>query len=81
MEMSHFVNPFLPYSPFFCLRKLRWRIFGTLKEGRGKEGGGGGGWTPLFSRAFNDRELDLVEHFLQKIQAIRVHWNVEDRVI
>ena len=27
--------------------------------------GGRGGWTPLFSKAFNDWELDLVERFLQ----------------
>ena len=39
------------------------------------------GWTPLFSRVFNDWELDLVERFLQKIQATRVHRAVEDRVI
>ncbi|RVX05910.1 hypothetical protein CK203_023878 [Vitis vinifera] len=43
--------------------------------------GDGGGWTPLFSRAFNDWELELVEHFLQKIQAFKVHKDVEDRVI
>ena len=43
--------------------------------------GDGGGWTPLFSRAFNDWELELVERFLQKIQAFRVHRDVEDRVI
>ena len=41
----------------------------------------GGGWTPLFSRAFNDWELELVERFLQKIQTFRVHRDVEDRVI
>ncbi|RVW16788.1 CBL-interacting protein kinase 24 [Vitis vinifera] len=34
--------------------------------------GDGGGWTPLFSRVFNDWEVELVEHFLQKIQAFRV---------
>ena len=42
--------------------------------------GEGRGMDPFFSRAFNDRELDLVEH-LQKIQAIRVHRDVEDRLI
>ena len=41
--------------------------------------GEGGGWTPLFSRAFNDWELDLLEHFLQNIQAIRVHMDVDDK--
>ena len=36
--------------------------------------GDASGWTPLFSRAFNDWEweLELVERFLQKIQAFRV---------
>ncbi|RVW54488.1 hypothetical protein CK203_068318 [Vitis vinifera] len=29
------------------------------------------GWTPLFARAFNDWEIDLVERLLQKIQAFR----------
>ena len=43
--------------------------------------GDGGGWTPLFSRVFNDWEVELVERFLQKIQAFRVHREVEDRVI
>ena len=43
--------------------------------------GDGGGWTPLFSRAFNDWELELVERFLQKIKAFRVHRDVEDIVI
>ena len=43
--------------------------------------GDGGGWTPLFSRVFNDWEVELVEHFLQKIQAFRVQREVEDRVI
>ena len=43
--------------------------------------GDGGGWTPLFSRAFNDWELELVERFLQKIKAFRVHRDVEDKVI
>ena len=37
---------------------------------------------PLFSRGpFNDWELELVERFLHKIQAFRVHRDVEDRVI
>ena len=40
-----------------------------------------GGWTPLFSKAFNAWELVLVERFLQKIQAFRVYRDVEDRVI
>ncbi|RVW32150.1 hypothetical protein CK203_080551 [Vitis vinifera] len=31
--------------------------------------GDGIGWTPLFARAFNDWEIDLVERLLQKIQA------------
>ena len=38
-----------------------------------------GGWTPLFSKAFNDWELDLLERFLQNIQAIRVHMDVDDK--
>ena len=43
--------------------------------------GDGGGWTPLFSRAFNDWEVELLERFLQKIQAFKVQRKVEDRVI
>ena len=43
--------------------------------------GDGIGWTPLFARAFNDWEIDLVERLLQKIQAFRVQREEEDRVI
>ena len=43
--------------------------------------GDGGGWTPLFSRVFNDWEIELVERFLQKIQAFKVQREEEDRVI
>ena len=70
------VIPFLVY-PFFvqgslglrCLEPWRWL---------GEEGGE---WTSLFSRAFSDWELELVERFLQKIQVFKVHMDVEDRVI
>ena len=34
---------------------------------------------PFFSKAFNDWELDLLERFLQNIQAIRVHMDVDDK--
>ena len=49
-----------------CLEPWRWR-----------------GWTDpsLFSRAFNDWELDFVECFLQKIQTITAYRDMEDRVI
>ena len=43
--------------------------------------GDGDGWTPLFARAFNDWEIEVVEHFLHKIQAFRVQREEEDRVI
>lgn len=35
----------------------------------------------LFSRAFNDWELDFVERFLQNIQTITTYRDMEDRVI
>ena len=73
VKMNHFVNPSLPYLPL-CLRKA-WVTDVWNPKGEG------GGWTPLFSRAFNDWELDLVERFLQKIQAIRVHRDVEDKSV
>ena len=41
----------------------------------------GEGWTPLFSRAFNDWEIEMVEHFMLKIQAFRVQREDEDRVV
>ena len=41
----------------------------------------GGSWTSFFSRAFNDWEVELLERFLQKIQAFKVQRKVEDRVI
>ena len=65
VEMSHFVSPSLPYLPFLHLRKLGWRMFGTRMV-MGVDG------PPFFSRAFNAWELELVTHFLQKIQAFRV---------
>ena len=34
--------------------------------------GDGDGWTLLFARAFNDWKIEVVEHFLHKIQAFRV---------
>ena len=43
--------------------------------------GDGDGWTPLFARAFNDWEIDLVEQLLQKIHVFRVQREEEDRVI
>ena len=41
---------------------------------RGEEGG----WSPLFSRSFNDWELEEVQIFLQVIQGKRVISNQED---
>ena len=43
--------------------------------------GDGGGWTPLSLRAFNDWKIELVDHFLQKIQVFKVQKEEEDRVI
>ncbi|RVW99516.1 putative ribonuclease H protein [Vitis vinifera] len=41
----------------------------------------GEGWTPLFSRAFNDWEIEMVERFMLKIQAFRVQREDKDRVV
>ena len=38
-------------------------------------------WTPLFSRAFNDWEIEMVERFILKIQAFRVQREDEDKVV
>ncbi|KAL6350127.1 hypothetical protein AAG906_004065 [Vitis piasezkii] len=38
---------------------------------RKSSNGVGDGWTPLFSRAFNDWEIEMVERFMLKIQAFR----------
>ena len=73
MEMSHFVSPSPLYSPSLCLRMLGYRMFGIPV-------GDGDGWTPLFARAFNDWEIEVVEHFLHKIQAFRVQREEKDRV-
>ena len=43
--------------------------------------GEGGGWTPQFSRAFNDWGLEIGERFLLKIQATRMQRDVDDMVI
>ncbi|RVX18253.1 hypothetical protein CK203_006485 [Vitis vinifera] len=42
--------------------------------------GNGDDWTPFFSRAFNNWEIELVEHFLHRIQAFQVQREEEDRV-
>ncbi|KAL6323455.1 hypothetical protein AAG906_039025 [Vitis piasezkii] len=39
------------------------------------------GWTPLFSRAFNDWEIGMVESLMLKIQAFRVQREDEDKVV
>ena len=41
----------------------------------------GEGWTSLFSRAFNDWKIEMVECFIFKIQAFRVQREDEDRVV
>ena len=43
--------------------------------------GVGDGWTPLFSRAFNDWKIEMVECFILKIQAFRVQREDEDKVV
>ena len=43
--------------------------------------GVGDGWTPLFSRALNDWEIEMVEWFMLKIQAFRVQREDEDKVV
>ena len=40
-----------------------------------------GGWTPCFSRPFNDWEVTEVENFLPMIQPWRVVSNREDRMV
>ena len=67
------MSPSPLYSPSLCLRMLGYRMFGIPV-------GDGDGWTPLFARAFNDWEIEVVEHFLHKIQAFRVQREEEDRV-
>ena len=42
--------------------------------------GNGDGWTPFFARAFNNWEIELVGHFLHRIQAFQVQREEEDRV-
>ena len=39
------------------------------------------GWTPLFSRALNDWEIEMVERFMLKIQIFRVQREDEDKVV
>ncbi|RVW34823.1 Transposon TX1 uncharacterized 149 kDa protein [Vitis vinifera] len=43
--------------------------------------GDGDGWTPLFAMAFKDWEIEVVEHFLHKIQAFRVQRKEEDKSV
>ncbi|RVW17076.1 hypothetical protein CK203_076007 [Vitis vinifera] len=50
-----------------------------VNSGRTSDGVGDG-WTPLFSRAFNDWEIEMVERFMLKIQAFRVQREDEDKV-
>ena len=40
-----------------------------------------GGWTPRFSRPFNDWEVEVVERFLLTIQGKRLNADVEDRMM
>ncbi|RVX18473.1 putative ribonuclease H protein [Vitis vinifera] len=43
--------------------------------------GVGDGWTPLFSRALNDWEIEMMEQFMLKIQAFRVQRVNEDKIV
>ncbi|KAL6342504.1 hypothetical protein AAG906_012100 [Vitis piasezkii] len=43
--------------------------------------GVGDGWTPLFSRALNDWEIEMMEQFMLKIQAFRVQRVNEDKMV
>ena len=43
--------------------------------------GVGDGWTPLFSRALNDWEIEMMEQFMLKIQAFRVQRENEDKMV
>ena len=42
---------------------------------------GEGGWSPCFSRSFNDREVDYVERFLLCLHGKRVCRDEEDKVL
>ena len=46
----------------------------SLDEGRGC-------WNPLFSRSFNDRELEEVTNFLLCLSKGKVQTGVEDKVL
>ena len=41
----------------------------------------GDGWTPLFSRALNEWEIEMMEQFMLKIQAVRVQRENEDKMV
>ena len=43
--------------------------------------GGLGGWSPYFSRALNDWEVEEVERFLEHLHGKRVLGDVEDMVV
>lgn len=41
----------------------------------------GGGWSPCFTRSFNDWELVEVENLVQTIQSLKVTPSFEDKLI
>ncbi|RVW50377.1 hypothetical protein CK203_086397 [Vitis vinifera] len=43
--------------------------------------GVGDGWTPLFLRALNNWEIEMMEQFMLKIQAFRVQRENEDKMV
>ncbi|RVW46613.1 Transposon TX1 uncharacterized 149 kDa protein [Vitis vinifera] len=43
--------------------------------------GVGDGWTPLFSKALNDWEIEMMEQFILKIQAFKVQRENEDKMV
>ncbi|RVW97629.1 hypothetical protein CK203_027994 [Vitis vinifera] len=59
----------------------------VIKGKYGKERGGwcsqegGGSWSPLFSRPFNDWKLDEVESLLLCLHGKRLHRDEEDKVL
>ena len=72
--MGHFVS----HSPFFFSMSMSKNVWVSEVW---NPVGDGDGWTPLFARAFNDWEIDVVERLLQKIHVFRVQKEEEDRVI
>ena len=70
-------NNFGAYNTLILLATNKEILVANVWESSGEDGG----WSPCFSRPFNDWEVEDIQRFLQAIQVKSVHPNQEDLML